>query len=235
MKELGILAASWISQEGYGNDLTGMTCWPTHVAQALERGELEALRWNTLFTSEMLRFGRMDLMSRLGLMAVELLGAPLAILSLAERDTVGVCVETGTGCVVTDTTFLQTPLASTFAYTLPSTVLGEICIRHRFRGPVLCLLPLPEQDGVLETARGWLEREEAGLCVCVACDLLDKRIAPQLRSLHDVTVGGWECCAVLIGWRTGASREHAWQSGRLSRLARRLCTSNTTRPTTASK
>jgi hypothetical protein len=235
MKELAILAASFISPEGYGNDLTGLTPWSGPLAEAIETEGLKALHWKTLFRSEQARFGRMDLVSRLGIMAVELLDARLESLAAEERDEMGICVETRTGCIATDLAFLEMPLASTFAYTLPSTVIGEICIRHRFRGPVACVMPLPGRDGALETVRGWLARDEARLGIGIACDVADKKIAPDLWPLQDAMVGSWESSAVLIGWRTGASREHLWQPDSLSRVARSLCASPTTRPTTALK
>jgi hypothetical protein len=230
MKDLAILAASFIDPKGYGNDLTGLRPWPAPVANALQRGELEALRWNTLFGSEGSRFGRMDVLSRLGLMAVELLNVDFEAMEPARRDAVGVCAETRSGCTVTDARFLQTPLASTFAYTLPSTVLGEICIRHRLRGPVMCALPVAGQGGCLETALGWLEGGEATACVCVGCDHLDKRIAAPALWPHDAPAGGWQGCATLIGWRTGAAREYPLRADSLSRLVRWLCPLGATGP-----
>lgn len=230
MSDFGILAASFMNREGYGNDRTGLRPWPALLADALRRGELEALRWSTLFTSEVSRFGRMDLFSRLGLMAVELLDADFPSMQPVQRDATGVCVETLSGSTATDRRFLQMPLASTFAYTLPSTVLGEICIQHRFRGPVMCLLPVRGQAGSLETARGWLKRGESSAAVCVACDLPDKKIAAAVLSTHDAIIDDWLGCAVLIGSRTGAIREHPWRSGTLPQLARSLCTLNNPAP-----
>jgi hypothetical protein len=155
-------------------------------------------------------------------MAVELLDAGFEALEPAQRDAVGVCVETCSGCIAADAQFLQTPMAGTFAYTLPSTVLGEICIRHRFRGPVLCLLPVSGRGGWLEAALGWLNRGEADACVCVACDLMDKKFAASITSPHDAPGGGWQSCAILIGRRTGAGREHPLRPESLPRLARSL-------------
>ena len=223
MNDFAILATSFIGADGYGNDQTGRRPWPTPVAEELQDGNLEALRWSTLFSSETSRFGRMDPLSRLGLMAVELLNAGIETMEPAKRDALGVCVETRSGCTVTDMRFLQMPLASTFAYTLPSTVVGEICIRYRFRGPVMCLLPVSGQGDALETALGWLNRGEADTCVCVACDVVDKRIAASMLSPDDTPTGGWQGCAVLIGRRAGASREYPCRLDSLPRLARSLC------------
>jgi hypothetical protein len=223
MNELVIQAASFLGLEGCGNDRTGLRPWPAPVQAALQRGELESLHWGTIFDSQTSRFGRMDILSRLGLMAVELLDAGFEAMAPAQREAVGVCVETTSGCTATDRRFLQMPLASTFAYTLPSTVVGEICIRHRFRGPVLCLLPAPGQPGSLETVLGWLNRGEAEACLCVACDQLDKRIAASVLSPDDMPAGGWRGCAALVGRRTGGSRERRWRPEPLPRLAWSLC------------
>jgi hypothetical protein len=231
MSDFAILATSFMGQDGQGNDRTGLRPWPAPVAEALQRGELEALRWGTLFRSETSRFGRMDLLSRLGLMAVELLDAHFEAMEPAQRDAVGVCVETRSGCAVTDGRFLQMPLASTFAYTLASTVVGEICIRHGFRGPVMCLLPVPGQDGSLPTAFGWLSRGEAGACVCVACDLVDKKFAAPPFSPQDGPTGGWQGGAVLIGRRAGANPGNPWRFESLPRLARSLCPGGNHAPT----
>lgn len=223
MNHTVVLAASFIGAEGYGNDRTGLRTWPAPLDESLQRGELDALHWSALFSSETSRFGRMDMVSRLGLMAVELLDASFDGMEPARRDEVGVCLETHAGSLATDLRFLQMPLASTFAYTLPSTVVGEICIRHRFRGPVLCLLPVPGHTGSLEVAVGWLNRGEADTCVCVACEVLDKRIATPVFSPHDAPTSGWQACAVWLGRSVGAVREHSLHLGSLSGLARSLC------------
>jgi hypothetical protein len=140
MNDLAILAASYLGPAGYGNDLTGLHPWPAHLDAAFQQGDLAELHWSLLFASDPARFARMDLMSRLGLMAVELLDASLESMPGDHRDRVGVCLETCAGSLATDLRFLHTPRASLFAYTLPSTVIGEICIRYHLRGPVLCLL-----------------------------------------------------------------------------------------------
>jgi hypothetical protein len=140
---------------------------------------------------------------------------------------VGVCVETRSGSVVTDWRFLRMPLASTFAYTLPSTVVGEICIRHRFRGPVMCLLPGSGQAGSLETALGWLKHGQAEACVCVACDFVNKEVAARLPLPDDTPLGGWQGCAVLVGRSAGHDRRYPWHTGRLASIAQALCLGRT--------
>ena len=223
MNPFTIQAASYLGPEGHGNDRTGLRPWSGPSAGALQRGDLETLHWSTLFASDTSRFGRMDLLSRLGLMAVELLDAGFEHLDPPQRDAMGVCVETRSGPLATDWRFLQRPLASTFAYTLPSTVIGEICIRHRFRGPVMCLFPCRGQAGSLETALGWLRRGEAGSCVCVVCDVADKEVATRLSLAEHAFPSGWQGGAVWLGRSAGRDRQHPWQPGPLADLARALC------------
>jgi hypothetical protein len=223
MNPFTIQAASYLGPEGHGNDRTGLRPWSGPSAGALQRGDLETLHWSTLFASETSRFGRMDLLSRLGLMAVELLGDGFEHLGPAQRDSMGLCVESRSGSLATDWRFLQQPLASTFAYTLPSTVIGEICIRHRFRGPVMCLLPIPGQVGSLETALGWLTRGEAEGCLCVASDVADKEVARRLSLGEHALPAGWQGGAVWLGNSAGRDWQHPWQPGPLAALARTLC------------
>lgn len=112
------------------------------------------------------RFGRMDALSRLALMAVEALGV-----EFANRDEVGVILETKHGSLLADRQFLLTTSPSVFTYTLPSTAIGEICIRHKLRGPLLCLLT-ETGDGrqALEQAQAWLVRREVKSCLCLCAD-----------------------------------------------------------------
>ena len=72
-----ILAASYLGPEGHGNDLTGLRPWPAQLNGAFQHGNLTELHWTLVFASDPGRFSRMDLMSRLGLIAAELLDAGL--------------------------------------------------------------------------------------------------------------------------------------------------------------
>ena len=58
-----------------------------------------------------------------------------------------------------------------FAYTLPSTALGEVCIRHGFQGPPLCFSYPPDSpDPLFREASGLLAAGAASACICVAAD-----------------------------------------------------------------
>jgi hypothetical protein len=87
------------------------------------------------------------------------------------------------------------------------------------------VLPVSGRGGSLEIATGWLHRGEADACLCVACDLMDKRFAASMLSPHDAPGEAWQSCAVWIGRPTGAGREHPLGSDSLPRLARSLVAS----------
>ncbi len=161
-----MMTSSYIGPEGFGNNRTGLQPWPVELGDALERGEVPDTTWAALFSASCPRFGRMDGLSRLGLMAVELLGV-----ELTDKDDTGVCLETNGGSVVADRQFLHSCSPNVFTYTLPSTAIGEICIRHRLRGPVLCLMGVNgEGQEALEQAQAWLHAGEARSCLCLYAD-----------------------------------------------------------------
>jgi len=201
MRDFEILAASYLGPGGYGNHRNAFVAWPPHLQARFRKGELADLHWSLLFDSDPARFERMDLMSRLGLMAVKLLAAGLESKPAEWRDRTGVCVETCAGSLATDLSFLQTPRASLFAYTLPSTVIGEICIRYRLRGPVLCLVTPPgagpETPGALVEAIDWLDQGEAAACLCVRSEGVDQRCADILP--EGLAPSAWYGCAALVG------------------------------------
>ena len=223
MKQVTIQAASYLAGDGHGNDRTGLRPWPSQLAGPLSRGALSDLHWSLLFASDPSRFGRMDLMSRLGLMAVELLDVGLGSLPPNRKQSVGVCLETFTGSLDTDVRFLQTPRPSLFTYTLPSMALGEVCIRYQLQGPVLCLVaPEDDSDGALAEATEWLHQGDAQACVCFRCDALDRDVAEAVFLPADALPSGWQACAMLLALETGSAHEQPLRLGSLSAISRRI-------------
>src|SRR6266576_3886182 len=107
------------------------------------------------------RHSRVDLLSRLALLAVEALGIDF---STMPGDRIGICLTASAGSLSTDTEYWKGralaggPSPTLFAYTLPSAAVGEIAIRHRLTGPNLCVVG---EDIVLSEARDLLRRGEA--------------------------------------------------------------------------
>ena len=223
MSDIVIQAAGWLGPEGFANDQTGLRDWPAPLGAALRRGELEELRWSALFKSEAQRFARMDWLSRLGLMAVELLDAHFETRDAKDLEQTGVCVETAAGCLTSDAEFLRLPRPTVFSYTLPSTVIGEICIRHHFKGPMLCLMSSGNSArAAMDEAAAWLRESSAKLCLCVSCEAVSPDAAALLPP--DLALENpWQACALLLGRRSGGPREHALGKGTLTETCRRLC------------
>ena len=129
------------------------------------------------------RFGRLDLMSQLALLAVEKLGVNFDSLL---RERIAICLAAKAGSLATDAEFWKGrdaaggPSPTLFAYTLPSAAIGEIAIRHRLTGPDLCLVG--DSRDVLPEAADLLRRGEADACVCVYCEVISSAAAGMIRS-----------------------------------------------------
>ena len=210
MNDVVIHAASWLGPEGFGNDQTGLRAWPPPLKENLSRGELGGLHWSLLSDSDPSRFLRMDLMCRLGFMAAELLGVNFDAMPDARRDRLGVCVESFTGSLDTDIRFAQTPRPSIFAYTLPSTVVGEICIRFRLKGPVLSLIsPDTKGAGAIAEAAEWLRNDDAEMALCLGIEAMNgqRRIPSRCRKIFCRVPGtARRCCSDVPKIRRAKSR-----------------------------
>jgi len=224
MSNLVIHAASYLGPEGFGNDQTGLRAWPSPLAENLSRGELDGLHWSLLSDSDPSRFLRMDLMCRLGFMAAELLAVNFDALSDARRDRLGVCVESFTGSIDTDIRFAQTPRPSIFAYTLPSTVIGEICIRYRLKGPVLSLIS-PDTGGASATAEAaeWLRAGDAEMALCLGIEAMNRSTANSISLPKELSPRGWHGAALLLGRSENSPREKPFTPGTLADVCRKLC------------
>lgn len=135
--------------------------------------EARDLRWRRLFDQPFDRFGRLDALCKHALVAVELLGIPPPPPGAPLPD-VGLALGTGSGSLAVDLAFFRTvgqpggASPTLFSYTLPSTAIGEIAIRHRIGGPHTCFLGGAE-SGLLALWEGtrWIEEGEAEAVLCV--------------------------------------------------------------------
>ena len=224
MNEFVVHAASYLGPEGFGNDQTGLRDWPSSLKEDLSRGELDGLHWSLLSNSDPSRFMRMDLMCRLGFLAAELLGVNFDAMTDTHRKRLGVCVEGFTGSLDTDIRFAQTPRPSIFAYTLPSTVIGEICIRHRLKGPVLSLVS-PDTNGAnaLVEAAEWLRDGDAEMVLCLGIEALNRSTANSISLPEDLSPRVWHGVALLLGRSEKSPRERPFGGGALWEVCRKLC------------
>lgn len=126
------------------------------------------------------RFGRMDLMSQLALLAVEPFAPQFESIA---RERIAICLAARTSSLATDVEYWKGrdntggPSPTLFTYTLPSAALGEIAIRHRITGPPLCFIG--SGDDVMNEAMELLKSGEADGCVCVDVNV----VTPALSEL----------------------------------------------------
>lgn len=136
-------------------------------------GDVPAARLGT-------RFGRMDLMSQLALLAVEPLAAQFESIS---RDRIAICLVARTSSLATDVEYWKGrdnaggPSPTLFTYTLPSAALGEIAIRHRITGPPLCFVGGGAGDDVMTEAMTLLKGGEVEACVCVDVNVVSATLS----------------------------------------------------------
>jgi 3-oxoacyl-[acyl-carrier-protein] synthase-1 len=229
MNDLTIHAASYLGPEGFGNDQTGLRGWPAPLKENLAAGEMDGLHWSLLSDSDPSRFLRMDLMCRLGFMATELLAVNFDAMTAPCREHLGVCVESFTGSLDTDIRFARTPRPSIFAYTLPSTVIGEICIRHQLKGPVLSLLS-PDTNGAdaLTEAAEWLQAGDAEMVLCLGIEAMNVSTANSISLPENLSPQGWHGAALLLGHPGNSPCEKKLVDGTLVEVCRKLCFQRTT-------
>lgn len=134
-----------------------------------------------------LKFFKMDLLCKWAWLGAEfLLSSEQGFLYEGlDKTKVAVVLMTSQGCLDVDKKYLQSlatiPSPALFVYTLPNIMLGEICIRHGFKGEQLCLVSDAIDTGELQfwvsdllTNRGmdaclcgWVDATANGNDVCM--------------------------------------------------------------------
>lgn len=137
---LDIAGIGWVStvSKGRGKQLSRF---------AITDGRLPALTASDLHPAAYKRFGRLDAFSKLGLVSLSLALLDAGITSFETDRPIGMIASTRHGCLSTDVAYYRsvcktdTPGGSPhlFAYTLPSSFLGDAAICFSFTGPCLTL------------------------------------------------------------------------------------------------
>jgi hypothetical protein len=114
--------------------LNGKLLWEADQELALQ----EFLRAGyDRFSGQYPKYHKMDMLSKLGWLAAEILLKDTAV-KLLPPETVGIVLSNRSASLDTDLRYYSTikDIASPalFVYTLPNIVMGEICIRHGFKG-----------------------------------------------------------------------------------------------------
>ncbi len=95
-----------------------------------------------------------------------------------DKNNIAVCLSTSYGCIDVDKKYLDgiaVPSPALFVYTLPNIMLGEICIRHGFKGEQACMVSDTfDAEELFFTVNGLLQRG-MGACLCGWVDVFDER------------------------------------------------------------
>jgi 3-oxoacyl-[acyl-carrier-protein] synthase II len=137
-------------------------------------------------------FRRLDAVSRVLVLAAE--AADLSgVLPADLHGETALVIETTLGCLDADLQFAaslgaEMPDAPVFPYTLPSTCLGEVALRHALRGPSVCLCVEPSATGsALAEAARLLANGEAPAVVVGSVDVL-RRGVPGAAAACDAVI-----------------------------------------------
>lgn len=156
-------------------------------------------------------FRRIDRCSRTLVLAAQAAGLD-QLLSLAERHEAALIVETSLGCLEADLRYARalaagTVEAPTFPYTLPSTCLGEVALRHGLRGPTICLSVEAAQTGAsLQEAQRMIAAGEVTHAVVGLVEVLAEDLPQRAAALRAVVAVVGACC-------TSAPAVADWPSG----------------------
>lgn len=173
---------------------------------------IDTVKWRDVSDSPFKRFGQLDALSKASMIATEMIGQDQ--FPTAEHElTVGISLGTQEGCLGTDIDFrasaLEREIANPrlFAYTLPSTICGDIAIRYGLCGPNACFQYGPRSGSfALEEGYHLIESGEADACLCIGVDALFSKSA-LTAAAHDMLPDehSFSAYAFLLARNSGAS------------------------------
>ena len=116
-----------------------------------------------------IKYFKMDALSKVAFLASELLLGAAA--PTQKSETISVVLSTAYGCLDVDQKFEESrhSIASPalFVYTLPNIMLGEICIRHKFKGEQLLFVSeVPDYDMMAFYVNDLLHNRGMTACLC---------------------------------------------------------------------
>jgi hypothetical protein len=131
------------------------------------------------------KFYKMDNLSKLGWLASELLLKEGFKASDYRPEEIAVVLSNSNASLDTDYKYFATikdiPSPAVFVYTLPNIMIGEICIRHKFKGENAFFIFKSFDAAFIEQyVRGLMENENARACICGWADVLGEEYAAAL-------------------------------------------------------
>ncbi|RQO31282.1 hypothetical protein DBR32_04760 [Taibaiella sp. KBW10] len=129
------------------------------------------------------KFFKMDLVSKAAFLATEVLMQ--AVRFEGNRDKVATVLTTASGCLAVDEKFeasrSEGASPALFVYTLPNIMLGEICIRHQFKGEQLCsVAPATDCYFMEGYVQDLLDNHDTDACLCGFVEAYDQTIDVRL-------------------------------------------------------
>jgi hypothetical protein len=123
------------------------------------------------------KFYKMDHLSKLGWLAAELLLSKGFDPGNYQPEDIAVVLSNSNASLDTDYKYMETvkeiPSPAVFVYTLPNIMIGEICIRHKFKGENAFFVFESFDAGFIhEYVRDLMEHGTARACICGWVDVL---------------------------------------------------------------
>jgi len=127
-----------------------------------------------------IKFFKMDVLCKWAWLGAEyLLGfGDEALYNGISKERTAVAFFTGKGCLDVDMRYQETvatiPSPALFVYTLPNIMLGEVCIRHGFKGEQVCMVqPSPDFNEIYFYVNDMLAQTDMEACLCGWADAAD--------------------------------------------------------------
>jgi hypothetical protein len=125
--------------------INGQVLVNIEVQESLEKSLVEIYRF---LGFDYIKFFKMDNLSKLAIMASEILLKDTELYEIEDKFNVAVVLANASSSIVADTKYQKTitsredyfPSPSLFVYTLPNIAIGEICIRHKIHGENVFLI-----------------------------------------------------------------------------------------------
>jgi hypothetical protein len=116
------------------------------------------------------KFFKMDKLCKWTFLAAELLLQNGEAYKGMDKDKISLVLATSHGCLDVDKRYqesIDVPSPALFVYTLPNIMLGEICIRHGFKGEQLCMVTDKfDAEEIHFAAAGFLKNKNMDACLC---------------------------------------------------------------------
>ncbi|MCD6012398.1 MAG: hypothetical protein K0Q79_2260 [Flavipsychrobacter sp.] len=123
------------------------------------------------------KFFKMDKLCKWAFAGAELLLSEHPGYKELDKNRTGIVLATNHGCIDVDKRYLDTiamPSPALFVYTLPNIMLGEICIRHGFKGAQLCMVSEQfDKEEILFAAGQLFKNNDLEACLCGWADVSD--------------------------------------------------------------